>query len=248
MNAPPSLAASALAGVKHGFFGREGGVSDGIYASLNAGTGSNDDPQAVAENRRRIAAAFSADALVGVHQVHSPNAVFVSAPWSGERPHADALVTTTPGLVLSVLTADCAPVLLADVEAGVIAVAHAGWKGALGGVLDSTVALMREHGARAIAAAIGPTIHQASYEVGPEFEAAFIAADADAARFFAPGARGKAHFDLPGFCAARLARLGIAAETLPHDTYAAPDLWHSCRRAAHRGEPDYGRNCAAIAL
>lgn len=247
-SAPPHLKAATIADIRHGFFGREGGVSTGIYASLNAGTGSNDDAQAVAENRHRIAGAFGADALIGVHQVHSPDAVFVTAPWTAERPHADALVTTTPGLVLSVLTADCAPVLLADANAGVIAAAHAGWKGAIGGVLDATVALMREHGAREIKAAIGPTIHQPSYEVGPEFEANFLAADPANARFFAPGASGKAHFDLPAFCAARLAALGVAAETLPHDTYTAPDRWHSCRRAAHRGEPDYGRNCAAIAL
>ncbi len=248
MSAPPFLTAAALNDVRHGFFGREGGVSTGIYATLNAGTGSNDDPAAVAENRRRIAHTFARETLVGVHQVHSPDAVFVTAPWAGERPHADALVTTTPGLVLSVLTADCAPVLLADRKAGIVAAAHAGWKGAIGGVLEATVALMRAHGARDIAAAIGPTIHQASYEVGAEFEAKFIAAEAANAAFFATGPSGKAHFDLPGFCAARLARLRIAAETLPHDTYAAPDRWHSCRRAAHRGEPDYGRNCAAIAL
>jgi len=248
LSAPPSLQARILTGARHGFFGREGGLSEGIYASLNAGAGSNDDPQAVIENRRRIAGAFGADALVGVHQVHSPDVVFVSAAWPGERPHADALVTATPGLVISVLTADCAPVLLADVGAGLVAAAHAGWKGALGGVLEATVALMREHGAGAIKAAIGPTIHQASYEVGPEFEATFLAVDPANARFFAPGASGKAHFDLPAFCAARLAVLGVETETLPQDTYPAPQLWHSCRRAAHAGEPDYGRNCAAIAL
>jgi YfiH family protein len=247
-DAPPYWTASALAGVKHGFFGREGGVSTGIYASLNAGTGSNDDAQAVAENRRRIAASFGADALIGVHQVHSPDAVFVAAPWSGERPHADALVTTKPGLVISVLTADCAPVLLADRQAGVVAAAHAGWKGAIGGVLEATVRLMREHGAQNIAAAIGPTIHQSSYEVGSEFEARFVSENADYARFFAPGPSGRAHFDLPAFCAGRLAALGISAEILPHDTYANPQRWHSCRRAAHRGEGDYGRDCAAIAL
>lgn len=245
---PPHVKAQALAHVRHGFFGREGGVSSGIYASLNAGTGSQDDPQAVAENRRRIAAAFGAEHLIGVHQVHSPDAVFVSAPWASERPHADALVTTTPGLVISVLTADCAPVLLADAEAGVIGAAHAGWKGAFGGVLEATVALMRQHGARHIKAAIGPTIHQASYEVGPEFEANFLAADPSNARFFAPGPNGKAHFDLPAFCAARLAQLGIAAETAPYDTYPDAARWHSARRAGHRSEGDYGRNCAAIAL
>ncbi|MBL8530244.1 MAG: peptidoglycan editing factor PgeF [Hyphomonadaceae bacterium] len=248
LSTPPALQAPALARVRHGFFGREGGVSTGIYTSLNAGTGSNDDPDAVRENRRRIAAAFAADHLIGVHQVHSPDAVFALGPWPQQRPHADALVTTTPGLVISVLTADCAPVLLADAEAGVVAAAHAGWKGALSGVLGATVALMRQHGARAIVAAIGPTIHQPSYEVGPEFEAKFLAAAPANARFFAPGANGRAHFDLPAFCAAQLKALGVAAEILPHDTYAAPERWHSCRRAAHRGEPDYGRNCAAIAL
>ena len=248
MTHPPHIKTQTLAGVKHGFFGREGGVSAGIYASLNAGTGSRDDPAAVAENRRRIAQAFGAEQLIGVHQVHSPDAVFVTQPWTGERPHADALVTTTPGLVISVLTADCAPVLLADAEAGVIGAAHAGWKGAFGGVLEATVALMRQHGARDIKAAIGPTIAQASYEVGPEFEAKFIAADSSFARFFAPGPSGKAHFDLPAFCAAKLANLGIEAETMPHDTYAAPARWHSARRAGHSGDADYGRNCAAIML
>lgn len=247
-NAPPHLTSTALAGVRHGFFGREGGVSNGIYASLNAGTGSKDDPDAVVENRRRIAAAFSAEALIGVHQIHSPNVVLATAPWPGERPQADALVTTTPGLVISVLTADCAPVLLADAKVGIVAAAHAGWKGAIGGVLEATVRLMHEHGAKNIAAAIGPTIHQSSYEVGPEFEARFVSENAAYARFFALGPSGRAHFDLPAFCASRLAALEIDAEILPHDTYAAPQRWHSCRRAAHQGETDYGRDCAAIAL
>lgn len=248
LDAPPAWIAGALADVRHGFFGREGGVSAGIYASLNAGTGSHDDPQAIAENRRRIAQAFGAEHLIGVHQVHSPDAVFVSEPWRGERPHADALVTTTPGLVISVLTADCAPVLFADTEAGVVGAAHAGWKGAIGGVLEATIALMRSHGARNIRAAIGPMIHQVSYEVGPEFEAKFIAADPTFARFFAPGPAGKAHFDLPAFCAAKLASMGIDAEIAPHDTYTAPARWHSARRAGHESAADYGRNCAAIAI
>ena len=248
MTHPPHLTAKALSPVRHGFFGREGGVSAGIYASLNAGTGSNDDPEAVVENRARIAAALGAENLIGVHQVHSPDAVFVSAPWPGARPHADALVTATPALVISVLTADCAPVLFTDAEAGVIGAAHAGWKGAIGGVIEATVALMRQHGARNIQAAIGPTIAQASYEVGPEFEAKFIAADSAYAAFFAPGASGKAHFDLPAFCAARLAALGIQTEIIPHDTYTAPARWHSARRAGHQGDGDYGRNCAAIVL
>lgn len=251
LNDPPSWSAGALAGVKHGFFGRAGGVSTGIYASLNAGTGSNDDPAAITENRRRIAAAFGAPAthLVGVHQVHSPDAVSIDAPWPGERPHADALVTTTPGLVISVLTADCTPVLLADEQAGVIGAAHAGWKGAITGVLDSVVRLMRERGATTIAAAIGPTIHQASYEVGPEFAAHFVEKDPQYARYFAPGAGDRRLFDLPRFCADQLRALGITQiETVPLDTYALPEALHSHRYSVHQKWPDYGRNCAAIAL
>ena len=238
-----------LAGVRHGFFGSEGGVSTGIYASLNAGSGSKDDPESVRENRGRIARAFGVDALVGVHQVHSPQVVSVEAPFAGERPHADALVTTTPGLVLSILTADCTPVLLADVEAGVIGAAHAGWKGALGGVLEATVAAMRARGATAISAAIGPCIHQASYEVGPEFEAAFRAKDANYSRFFVAGGGDRRRFDLPGFCAARLSACGVArVEIIEADTYSDPERLFSNRRAFHRGEGDYGRNCSAIAL
>jgi YfiH family protein len=237
--------------MRHGFFGREGGVSHGLYASLNAGTGSRDDPEAVRENRRRIAAAFALppERLAGVHQVHSAEAVFLTAPWRGERPHADALVTTAPGLALSVLTADCAPILLADAKAGVVGAAHAGWRGALGGVLENCVALMRQHGARNIAAAIGPCIHRASYEVGPEFEARFLAADIASARFFAPGNGERRLFDLPGFCAERLRAAGVTrTETLPLDTYALPAQLHSHRRSAHAKLADYGRNCAAIAL
>ncbi len=249
--APPHFTAGALAGVRHGFFGREGGVSTGIYASLNAGTGSNDDPNATRENRRRIAAGFGIDPaqLVGVHQVHSPNVVTISAPFPGQRPHADALVTTTPSLVLSVLTADCAPVLLADAQSGVIAAAHAGWRGALGGVLDATIAAMRAAGARDIAATIGPCIHQQSYEVGPEFEAAFSTADPTHARFFVAGEGDRMRFDLPGFCASRLDALGVARiEVLEHNTYADPQRLFSHRRSVHAREDDYGRNCAAIAL
>ncbi len=247
--APPFHTAHGLQGVGHGFFGREGGVSTGIYASLNAGIGSSDDPAAVSENRRRIAAALGVAQLIGAHQAHTPTPVFVDAPWPGERPTADALVTTTPGLAISVLTADCAPVLLADDEAGVIAAAHAGWKGALGGVLENTVALMCAHGARPqrIAAAIGPCIHQPSYEVGPEFEARFLAGDLDAARFFTRG--DTLRFDLPGFCAARLTASGLShVEVLELDTYPETNRFYSNRRALHRGEPDYGRNCAAIAM
>lgn len=252
-DAPPHWRARVLEGVRHGFFGSQGGVSTGIYTSLNAGTGSNDDPGASQENRRRIAAAFNAqpDRLIGVHQVHSLTAVFVTGPWTSERPHADALVTTTPGLVISVLTADCAPVLLADEQAGVIGAAHAGWKGAIGGVLESTIALMQQQGAaRArIKAAIGPCIHQPSYEVGPEFAERFAEADAANARFFTPGRDGKFQFNLPAFCAARLAAAGIAAvETIPLDTYVEADALFSHRRSVHEKAGDYGRNCAAIAL
>jgi YfiH family protein len=193
------------------------------------------------------------DHLVGVHQVHSAHAVFVDAPWPGERPHADALVTATSGLALSVLTADCAPILMADREAGVSAAAHAGWKGALGGVIESTIELMRAHGAEPgrMSAAIGPCIHQASYEVGPEFRARFIDADAAHARFFASGAGAgeKFQFDLPGYCAARLAAAGVTQiDIAPLDTYAQAELCFSHRRSVHRGDADYGRNCAAIAL
>lgn len=248
---PPSWRAYALDGVKHGFFGRAGGVSEGIYASLNAGTGSNDDPAAIAENRRRIAAAFgiAPTHLVGVHQVHSPDAVFIDEPWSGERPHADALVTTARGLALSILTADCAPVLLADAEAGVIGAAHAGWKGALRGVLENVVDLMRSRGAKTISAAIGPCIHQASYEVGPEFEARFLGTDGSFERYFAPAAMGKRLFDLPAFCAERLRELGVSrTDTLALDTYAYPEKLYSHRRSVHENLGDYGRNCAAIML
>jgi YfiH family protein len=249
-DAPPHWSASALADIKHAFFGRCGGVSTGIYAGLNAGTGSRDDAAAVTENRRRVAAAFHAapSHLIGVHQVHSPDAVFADAPWTDKRPHADALVTKTKGLVLCVLTADCAPVLLADANAGMIAAAHAGWNGALGGVLEATVALMRKHGAQSIIAAIGPCIHQQSYEVGPEFKARFVSMDADYAHFFAAGNDGKFQFGLPGFCAARLGALGIKAEIIGADTYPACEALFSHRRSVHKGEPDYGRNCSAIAL
>lgn len=248
---PPAFRADALSGVRHGFFGREGGVSGGIYASLNAGTGSDDDAVAVADNRALIAQAIGVAPthLIGVHQVHSPNAVFVDAPWTGDRPHADALVTTARGLAISVLTADCTPVLLADVEAGVIGAAHAGWKGALGGVLESVVALMRAKGAMRIVAAIGPCIHQGSYQVGPEFEAAFVACNAAFVRYFGPGAGDRRYFDLPGFCADRLRDAGVAQiETLPLDTYTEETRLFSHRRSVHRKEPGYGRNCAAIAL
>jgi YfiH family protein len=248
---PPRWTAANLAGIAHGFFGREGGVSSGIYASLNAGTGSDDNPAAVAKNRRRIAAAFAlpAERMVGVHQVHSAIAVRVDAPWPHARPHADALVTTTPGLALAIVTADCAPVLLADAEAGVVAAAHAGWRGAIGGVLEAAIQAMVEAGAKTqrIVAAIGPCIQQASYEVGPDLAAQ--CADWEREQFFKPGAGDRLMFNLPGLCVARLQRAGVnQVEDLRIDTYADSASLFSCRRSSHEKLEDYGRNCAIIAL
>jgi YfiH family protein len=248
---PPSLRSEALAElqIRHGFFGRRGGVSTGIYATLNAGPGSFDDPDAVAENRRRIATALGVapDNMTSLHQVHSARAVRVDAQCGAERPQADALVTTARGLALSILTADCAPVLLADAEFGVIGAAHAGWRGALSGVLEAAVAAMRTAGARRIVAAVGPCIGQRSYEIGPEFEERFRRQDPKSAAFFGGGARRT--FDLLGYCVARLARLDIERiDALVYDTYSDAEAWFSHRRAFHAREADYGRNCAAIVL
>ena len=245
--------APSLAGVPHGFLGRLGGVSTGEVAGLNVGYGSNDDEAVIEENRRRAVAALKADAeLVTVHQVHSPDAIYAEAAWPrAQRPHVDAMVTDRPGLLLGILTADCAPVLLADAQAGVIGAAHAGWRGALGGVTDSVVAAMERLGARRerIAAAVGPCIAQRSYEVDKAFQDRFLAADEDNARFFAPGAEQKPHFDLPAYVANRLRRSGVGlVETLGLDTYADPDRFFSYRRTTHRGESSYGRQLSAIAL
>lgn len=244
---------AALPNLSHAFFTRTGGVSRGLYASLNGGQGSADDPAHVAENRRRMAAALDASALVTAFQVHSATAALATAPWAREQaPRADAVVTGTPGLAVAVTVADCGPVLLADAEAGVIAALHAGWRGALDGIVAATVASMEQRGARRarIRAAIGPLIRQESYEVGPEFVARFRAADDSFARFFAPAPRaGHALFDLPGFIALRLEQAGIGAvEDLRLDTYADEARFFSYRRATHRKEPDYGRLIAAIAL
>lgn len=247
------IRAEALSGIPHGFLGRRGGVSMGAVAGLNVGIGAGDDPDAVTENRRRAAeTVLPGAALVTVYQVHSPDCVTVAAPWNdAERPHADALVTDRPGLLLGILTADCAPVLLADREAGVVGAAHAGWKGAIGGVIDSTVAAMEALGARPhrIAAAIGPCIAQASYEVDEGFTGHFIAQAADNARFFAPGRPGHHHFDLEGYVAAQLATAGIGTvQPLGLDTYADPARFYSFRRATHLREPAYGREIALIGL
>jgi hypothetical protein len=246
---------AALAGVRHAFFTREGGVSDGIYATLNAGVGSRDDQEHVVENRARMAAALGVapDALLTPYQIHSANVVVADTPWTpATRPRADAVVTRTQGLAIGVSTADCGPVLLADPDARVIGAAHAGWRGALAGVTDAAIAAMEELGARRqrIIAAIGPLIRQPSYEVGAELVENFRQADAANARFFQPSARpGHFMFDLPGYVAARLARAGIGAiEDLGACTYAEAQHFFSFRRTTHRGEPDYGRHVNAIVL
>ena len=245
------ITAHSLAGIPHGFLGRRGGVSTGDLAGLNVGTGSTDDRTAIDENRRRaVAAVLPGAELATVYQVHSGEAVYCAGAWPHEaRPHADALVTDRPGVLLGILTADCAPVLLADAEAGVVGAAHAGWKGALAGVTDSVIAAMERIGARRerIAAAIGPCIAQASYEVDQAFHDRFGAADAAKARFFAIA--GKPHFDLEAYVAHRLRAAGIAeVEPLHLDTYADPGRFYSYRRATHRGEPDYGRQVSLIGL
>jgi YfiH family protein len=244
---------SRAATIRHGFFTRAGGVSTGLYAGLNCGFGSDDDPAHVAENRARAAArlGLGLEALVTVHQIHSADAVTVTATWPREAaPKADAMVTDRPGIMLGILTADCVPVLFVDAEAGVIGAAHAGWKGALYGVLDATVAAMTALGARRIAAGIGPAIQQHSYEVGPEFPTRFIEADPENARFAVPAARpGHFMFDLPGYVEARLRGLDIAAvERSPLDTRSEEQQFFSYRRATLKGEPDYGRGLSAIAL
>jgi YfiH family protein len=246
---------SGLAGIRHAFFTRAGGVSDGVYATLNGGSGSDDTPGHVAENRARMAAALGVrpECFLTAYQVHSPDVVTIDRPWApADRPRADAIVTRMPGLAIGVTTSDCAPVLFADARAHVIGVAHAGWRGALTGVLEATVAAMEECGAdrAGIAAALGPTIRQPNYEVGPEFVTRFTADDVANARFFAPSGRvGHARFDLPGYIAARLAAAGIRrVEDLGHCTYSDPARFFSYRRSAHRGETDYGRHVNAIAL
>jgi YfiH family protein len=240
--------------ISHGFFTRQGGVSNGIYASLNCGLGSNDDPDHVMENRGRAATdlAVAAANLVSAYQVHGISVAEVETPWTpGNGPRADAMVTRRRGVALGILTADCTPVLLADPKAGVIGAAHAGWKGAKGGVVDEVVAAMVRLGARQtdIVAAIGPTIGRASYEVGEAFRQSFVGDIPDAAAFFTTPAGGKPHFDLPGFVASRLALLGLAAiERIDADTCAEPDRFFSYRRSCHAADPDYGRQLSAIAL
>lgn len=241
--------------VRHCFFTRQGGVSRGIYASLNCGYGSNDERAKVTENRRRALAVIELpeEALATTYQVHSADVVDVSEPWPLDaRPRVDAMVTMRPGVALGIGTADCAPVLFADPEVGVIGAAHAGWRGAVNGVLEATVQRMMQLGAdpRRIHAAVGPCIGQASYEVGPEFPRPFLEHDPENQRFFVPGKRaGHLMFDLPGYVLSRLQRLDLASvEHTGHDTCAEADLFFSYRRTTLAGQKDYGRGLSVIAL
>jgi len=242
----------ARAGVRHGFFTRAGGVSEGLYAGLNTGVGSNDDPAAVVENRRRAAAWMGGvpDDFAACYQVHSAVARVAEAGWRGERPEGDASVTAAPGVICAVLTADCAPVLLADAEAGVVAAVHAGWKGALNGVIHSAVSAMQALGAEPgrTVAVIGPCIAQSSYEVGADYQARFEHHDPGSGRFFASGAAtDKRQFDLPGFVLWRLEQAGVGeAAWTGDDTWADEARFYSNRRAFQRGEADFGRLMSAI--
>lgn len=243
----------ACSGVRHGFFTRRGGVSGGLYASLNIGTGSDDDQALVARNRGRVADWLGVPHahLLTAWQVHSADAVVVRDPFPGERPKADALVTDRPGLALGAASADCGPVLFADAERRIIGAAHAGWKGAFTGVLENTLLAMEGLGARrdGIVAVLGPSISQANYEVGPEFMERFIKADGGNARWFAASSRpAHALFDLNGYTVARLSKAGVKAESVGRCTYGEEDAFFSYRRATHRGEPDYGRQISAIVL
>ena len=245
---------SAVPGLRHAFFSRDGGVSEGIYASLNGGLGSNDDPAHVAENRRRMAEQMGVTPahFLGVWQIHSPDAVVATGPWEGtSRPRADAIVTRTEGVAIGVTAADCGPILFVDPNARVIGAAHAGWKGALTGIVESTVDAMEKLGAERadIVAAIGPLIRQHSYEVGNEFVERFVETDAENALFFLPAAReGHAMFDLAGFIRMRLENAGvIVIDDLGVDTYS-DERFFSYRRSVHRKEPDYGRHVHAIVL
>jgi len=246
---------SQLAGLRHAFFSRDGGCSDGVYASLNCGYGSGDDHANVRANRERAMARLerTADHLTTVHQVHGADVAVVDKPWPlAERPKADGLVTKTPGVALGILTADCAPVLFADVQAGVIGAAHAGWKGALGGVLQATVASMEKLGAHKghIAAALGPCIRRQSYEVGPEFHRAFDAAGVETDTYFSASSRdGHFMFDLAAFVLNRLREMNLGSvDDVNVDTYLDKEHFFSYRRTTHRNETDYGRGLSALTL
>ncbi len=253
MSALPVLTSPLLdlPGVRHAFFTRQGGVSEGLYASLNVGAGSNDKPEAVQENRRRAAEHLGGE-LVTAYQVHSPTALVADGPWPAGPPQADAVVTATPGVICGALSADCAPILMVDPHVRVVAAAHAGWKGALTGVAEAAIARMETLGARRdrIRAAVGPCIGPQSYEVGLEFAHRFLQADRANAKFFQSGeSDDKRQFDLPGFVLARLKAAGIQrCEWIGRDTCTEEDLFFSNRRAFKRGEADYGRLLSAIVL
>ncbi|PSL18189.1 peptidoglycan editing factor PgeF [Shimia abyssi] len=247
------LTSDSLGPVRHGFFTRRGGASSGIFSGLNCGTGSSDQAEVVSINRNRVAEAMDVlpDDLIAVYQAHTADAVTVDAPIIGNKPRADAMVTAAPGLALSILTADCQPVLFSDPEAGVIGAAHAGWRGALEGVLEATLDAMEALGAARAntSAAIGPSISQGAYEVGPEFLDAFLAQDPDNTRFFANGKDDRMQFDLPAYGLHRLRSAGIGhAEWIRHCTYSDADRFYSYRRATHAGEADYGRLISVIRL
>jgi polyphenol oxidase len=250
---PPFARSALLADVPHGFFGRRGGVSTGELASLNTGLGSGDDPLLIARNRARVRDAVLPGAvLLGVYQVHGSTCAVAEGAWDeADRPEADALVTNQPHILLSILTADCVPVLFADAEAGVVGAAHAGWKGALGGVTSSTLAAMERLGAQRerIVAAVGPCIGRASYEVDTAFVARFCDADPANERFFADGRPGHAMFDIAAFVAARLASVGVGrVDMIDHDTCAMADDYYSYRRATLTGENSYGRQLSVIGV
>jgi YfiH family protein len=251
MNGIEALTDAGLGPCPHGFFTRAGGVSTGIYEGLNCGRGSRDDPAAVDENRARVAGALGVapERLLTAHQVHSARAVVAEGPWEGPPPEADAVVTRTPGLAVAALAADCAPVLLADAGAGVVGAAHAGWRGALDGVVEAAVEAMIALGARRerIAAAVGPCISQAAYEVGPEFVERFLDEDHGFARWFAGGRGDRAMFDLPGFVLGRLRAAGVeGCAWTGQCTHGAPTRFFSYRRSVQAGAGDYGRNMSAI--
>lgn len=250
-----SLLLASVPGIRHAFFTRAGGVSSGIYAGLNGGLGSKDEPDNVHENRRRMAAALEVpvEKLLTLHQVHSPDVIFATEPWPMTvRPKGDAMVTKVPGIALGVTAADCGPVLMVDPKARVIGAAHAGWKGALAGVVESTIEAMETQGASRddIIVGLGPMLRQRNYEVGMEFVARFEEADADNARFFSSASRlGHAMFDLPGYIHARLQRAGVLmVDDIDLCTYADEDSFYSYRRSTHRKESDYGRHVHAIVL
>lgn len=246
------LTSELLNSVHHGFFTRRGGASSGIFEGLNCGLGSSDQQEAVTLNRARVAEAMNvpAAALVGVHQIHSPDVAVITGP-TADRPRADAMVTKTPGVALGILTADCQPVLFADPKAGVIGAAHAGWRGALDGILAATLDAMEDLGAdrRNTYAVIGPSISKRAYEVGPEFHADFLQKDPDNSRFFSPGHEGRYQFDLPGLGLHLLRQAGVGrAEWTGHCTYSDEELFYSYRRTTHAGEADYGRLISCITL